>query len=35
MIADKIAKWFVPFIIILACIDWIFWFAFAYSEKGM
>mmetsp|Transcript_7664 Transcript_7664/g.7060 ORF Transcript_7664/g.7060 Transcript_7664/m.7060 type:complete len:279 (+) Transcript_7664:1053-1889(+) len=33
--ADTIANYFVPTIIILACLTWIFWFSYAYSEKGI
>lgn len=33
-VADKVAKFFVPAIIVLALMSWIFWFAFAYSEYG-
>jgi len=29
-----VAKWFVPIIISLACLDWIFWFSLTYSENG-
>ena len=32
--ADKIARFFVPSIVLLATISWIFWFSFAYSEHG-
>ena len=32
--ADKIAKYFVPTIVILAIITWIFWFSFTYSDYG-
>lgn len=32
--ADKIARYFVPTIILLATISWIFWFSFSYSDYG-
>ena len=32
--ADKIAKYFVPTIVLLAVISWIFWFSLAYSDYG-
>lgn len=32
--ADRVASYFVPTIILIACLTWIFWFLFAYSEKG-
>jgi len=33
-VADKIAKYFVPIIVLLAVLTWIFWFSFAYSDYG-
>jgi len=33
-VADKIARFFVPTIVILACIAWTFWFSYAYSDFG-
>ena len=32
--ADKIARYFVPTIVFLAVISWIFWFTYAYSDAG-
>ena len=32
--ADKIANYFVPIVILLACIAWISWFGYTYSKKG-
>jgi Cu+-exporting ATPase len=34
-LADKIAKYFVPFIILLSIITWIVWFAYSYSRAGI
>jgi len=34
-VADTIAKYFVPVIVLLALITWTFWFNFAYSDLGM
>lgn len=34
-LADTIAKYFVPVIILLAVITWIFWFSYAYSKAGI
>jgi len=33
-VADTIAKFFVPTIVILAILTWIFWFALVYSDWG-
>jgi len=33
-VADKVARYFVPAIVILAAIAWIFWFSMIYSEWG-
>ena len=33
-VADKIARYFVPSIVILAIIAWIYWFSFSYSNLG-
>jgi P-type Cu+ transporter len=33
-VADKIAKYFVPTIVLLAVLDWIYWFSFTYSPHG-
>ena len=33
MIADRVAKWFVPGIVTLAILDWIVWFTIAYSDS--
>ena len=33
-VADKIAKYFVPTIVLLAILSWVFWFSFAYSDSG-
>ena len=33
LIADRIAKWFVPGIVMLAVFDWIVWFTIAYTNK--
>ena len=33
-LADTIAKYFVPCIIILAILTWIFWFSYAFSDAG-
>ena len=30
--ADKVAKWFVPGILGLACVTWVFWFAYVYTR---
>jgi len=32
--ADKISRYFVPTIVLLALLSWTFWFSFAYSEYG-
>jgi len=34
-IADRIASYFVPLVILVACITWLFWFFFAFSDKGV
>ena len=33
-VADQIAKYFVPAIVVLAILSWVFWFSFAYSDTG-
>lgn len=33
-VADNIARYFVPIIVLLAVIDWIFWFSYSYSALG-
>ena len=33
--ADKISKYFVPSIILIAILTWIFWFAYAFSALGI
>jgi len=33
-VADKIAKYFVPIIVLLSILAWIFWFSYAYSDTG-
>lgn len=33
-LADTIAKYFVPIIILLSAIAWISWFSYAYSDRG-
>jgi len=33
-VADTIARYFVPTIVLLALISWIFWFSLAYSDFG-
>jgi Cu+-exporting ATPase len=33
-VADKVARYFVPAIVILAAIAWIFWFSLIYSDWG-
>ena len=33
-VADKIARFFVPTIVLLAILTWTFWFSYAYSEYG-
>ena len=33
-VADKIARFFVPTIVLLAVISWIFWFSITYSDFG-
>ena len=33
-VADTLAKYFVPMIVLLALITWAFWFSFVYSELG-
>ena len=33
-VADKIAKYFVPTIVVLAILAWIFWFSFTFSPRG-
>lgn len=35
MVADRIAKWFVPAIIVLAIVDWIIWFSIAYGRTDL
>jgi Cu+-exporting ATPase len=34
-VADKIARFFVPAIVVLTIIVWIFWFSFSYSKLGI
>jgi cation transport ATPase len=33
-LADRIASYFVPVIILIAFLTWIFWFFLAFSERG-
>ena len=34
-VADKIARYFVPIIVLLAVLDWVFWFSYTYSKLGI
>lgn len=34
-VADKISKYFVPFIVIMAILDWIIWFSIAYTRTDL
>lgn len=34
-VADRIARWFVPTIVVLAVVDWVVWFSVAYLRTDL